>query len=105
MAGEIPDLQHYTSYVGIISHDQYDDGGGTDGNGWRTAVKERDREREGGRERETHGGRERNPRGCTLHLTTFSDCSRRGMEKSFIKRRYFVRQTTGALIDNAHKRV
>lgn len=48
MAGEISDLQHYTSYVGIISHDQYDDGGGTDGNGWRMVVK---REREVGKGR------------------------------------------------------
>lgn len=55
MAGEILDLQHYTSYVCIISHDQYDDGGRTDGNGWRIAVK--GIEREGGRERESHGRR------------------------------------------------
>jgi len=46
MAGEIPDLQYYTSYVGIISHDQYDDGG-TNGNGWKMAVKERKGGREG----------------------------------------------------------
>lgn len=47
MADEIPDLQHYISYVGIISHDQYDDEGGTDGNGWRMVVKEREREEKG----------------------------------------------------------
>jgi len=87
MAGEISDLQHYTSYVGIISHDQYDDGGGTDGNGWRMAVKER----KGGREERKgrHMGAMNGIQGDAPYnlLRPFKGYE----EKSFIKRHYFVR--------------
>lgn len=54
----VPDLQHYTLYDGVISHDQYDRDRGTETDRESEKGVKRIEEREGGGEGngEVHGG-------------------------------------------------